>query len=115
MRALCGQPGFDRVTRGLDRGSDQNRNSEQLFLLAPRLTGGFHVGTEVGGERELLPRPISLVTVIWPFISDTNRETIARPRPVPPKRRVVEETAWAKGKKIELNLSVEIPCPLSVR
>lgn len=38
---------------------------------------------------------------------------MTRPRPVPPKRRVVEESPWLKGRKRRLMRSPGIPIPVS--
>src|SRR2546422_5713073 len=48
----------------------------------------------------LLPRPGSLSTQVWPSISSTRRAEIERPRPVPPCRRAVERSACAKASKM---------------
>ena len=40
------------------------------------------------------PLPSSLITEIWPPISWASSRQIARPRPVPPYWRVVDESAW---------------------
>jgi hypothetical protein len=42
------------------------------------------------------------------------RSTIASPRPLPPYLRVVEESAWAKGEKIEVSFSGSMPMPVSL-
>ncbi|MOA55451.1 hypothetical protein D3C78_1792450 [compost metagenome] len=46
---------------------------------------------------KILPLPGVLATVISPSISVARRLQMARPRPLPPKRRVVEDSAWVKG------------------
>ncbi len=38
---------------------------------------------------------------------------MAKPRPVPPNRRLVEESAWVKGAKILANFSGAMPIPVS--
>lgn len=43
------------------------------------------------------PFPASLSTVMSPRMSSLSRRVIARPRPVPPKRRVVDASAYVKG------------------
>ena len=48
----------------------------------------------------VLPLPTSLSTQMRPPISSTSCGEMARPRPVPPNRRVVELSAWLKASKI---------------
>src|SRR5262249_28729293 len=43
------------------------------------------------------PLPDSLVTVTSPPIMRTSLRVMARPSPVPPKRRAVRESAWVKS------------------
>ena len=38
---------------------------------------------------------------------------MASPSPVPPNRRLVEESAWVKGAKIVSNFSAAMPMPVS--
>ena len=45
----------------------------------------------------VLPSPTWLRTVISPPMRRTSRRQIARPSPVPPKRRVVDVSAWREG------------------
>jgi hypothetical protein len=63
---------------------------------------------------KVLPRPTTLVAVMVPFIASTRRRTMASPRPVPPKRRVVEASAWVKGWKSRSSTCGLMPMPLSV-
>ncbi len=49
----------------------------------------------------------------WPSISSTSCLTIARPRPVPPNRRVVESSAWMNGSNICSSRSASMPMPVS--
>jgi hypothetical protein len=44
-------------------------------------------------KKNVDPKPGSLSTEIWPFIKCTSWREIARPKPVPPKRRVVDMSA----------------------
>ena len=48
----------------------------------------------------VLPRPGSLATVSCPPIIRTRRRQMPRPRPVPPKRLVVDESACVKSSKM---------------
>ena len=61
----------------------------------------------------VLPLPTSLSTQIRPPISSTSRVEMASPRPVPPYRRVVEPSAWAKASKMRCCLSCGMPMPVS--
>ena len=57
------------------------------------------------------PEPISLVTVISPPIKSDRFLQIARPSPVPPKRRVVELSAWEKAPNSFSWASADMPMP----
>jgi hypothetical protein len=59
------------------------------------------------------PSPTRLSTPIWPPINSTSRLQIASPRPVPPKRLVVEASACEKRSNRRLTDSAEMPMPLS--
>lgn len=59
------------------------------------------------------PRPTELSTRIPPPISATRSRAIVVPRPVPPKRRLIEASAWTKGSKIRSRRSGAIPIPVS--
>ena len=41
------------------------------------------------------------------------RAEIVKPSPVPPYLRVVDESAWVKGEKIDVYFSAGIPMPVS--
>ena len=64
-------------------------------------------------NQKVLPRAGSLSTSISPPISSMSRRQMTSPRPVPPKRRVVEPSAWLKGWKRRVHASGEIPIPVS--
>jgi hypothetical protein len=61
----------------------------------------------------VLPRPASLSIAIRPPIKATSRDEIVRPRPVPPKRRVVEPSACENGSKMSCCFSGGTPIPVS--
>ena len=61
----------------------------------------------------VLPLPSSLSTPRRPPIASTSRDEIVKPNPVPPKRRVVELSAWAKAEKMLPSRSGEMPRPVS--
>ena len=61
----------------------------------------------------MLPSPGWLSTRMCPPIKLTSRCEMAKPRPVPPNRRVVEESAWVNGAKIVSNFSAAMPMPVS--
>ena len=61
----------------------------------------------------MLPTPAWLSTHRWPSIISAKLCEIVRPRPVPPYRRVEEESACEKASKIDFCLSAGIPIPLS--
>ena len=59
------------------------------------------------------PAPCSLCRPISPPISSTSCFEMARPRPVPPKRRVVEASACVNASNREPALSGAMPMPVS--
>ena len=59
------------------------------------------------------PWPGALWTPMVPPMSCTRRELMASPRPEPPKRRVVEESAWVKRSKMRVRASASMPMPVS--
>ena len=65
-------------------------------------------------KRKVLPLFSTLSTQMVPPISSTRRLAIARPRPVPPNLRVVEESAWEKFSKMVASFSCGMPMPVSV-
>ncbi len=60
-----------------------------------------------------LPSPFRLVTVISPFSSAASLLEMDSPRPVPPKLRVVDPSAWVKGLNSLASTSGAIPMPVS--
>ena len=60
------------------------------------------------------PAPGVLSTDTSPPISWARRRTIERPRPVPPKRRVVELSAWEKGWNSRACCASFMPMPVSL-
>ena len=64
-------------------------------------------------NQNVLPLPGSLSTPISPPISSTSRLQIASPRPVPPKRRLVEASAWENASNRRPSCSSVIPMPVS--
>ena len=69
---------------------------EWQLPLAAVMAGAHCIAIEVQESRiqKRLPLPGSLSTWISPPISSISRRVIASPRPVPPKRRVVDPSAW---------------------
>jgi len=57
------------------------------------------------------PLPTSLITPMFPPISSTSNFEMARPRPVPPKERVLELSAWVNWEKILFCWSTGMPIP----
>ena len=64
-------------------------------------------------KRNVLPTPSPLSTQMRPRIISTSCCEIARPKPVPPKRREVELSTWLKESKICACLSGGMPIPVS--
>ena len=87
------------------------RSSSSRTSQAGRaLVIGCFSGT-VNQNRE--PAPGVLSTPISPPIKCTNRREMANPSPVPPKRRLVELSAWVKESKILAWTSGAMPMPVS--
>ena len=63
---------------------------------------------------KVLPSCGVLSTQMRPPIRSTSVDEMARPRPVPPNRRVVDPSACRNGWKISCCLSFEMPMPLSL-
>ena len=64
-------------------------------------------------NQKSVPRPVSEDTPMRPPINSTMRLQIARPRPVPPYRRVVEASAWLKAVNSRSTASGRMPMPVS--
>ena len=64
-------------------------------------------------NQNVLPSPGRLLKPSSPAISETSRLLIASPRPVPPKRRVVEVSACSKASNSRDWASSSIPTPVS--
>ena len=62
---------------------------------------------------KVLPTPGSLSSRICPPINSTSRSEMVRPRPVPPCLRVVDMSAWVKGRKSLPTCSGVMPMPVS--
>ncbi len=60
----------------------------------------------------------ALAWLLWalmsPPIARTKPRLMVRPRPVAPKRRVVEASACTKGSNTDSNLSAGMPMPVSM-
>ena len=61
----------------------------------------------------VLPRWTSLSTHRRPCMRSTSREAMASPRPLPPKRRVIEASACSKTSKMAFCFSGGMPIPVS--
>ena len=59
------------------------------------------------------PGPTWLVAWNVPPMSSASFLDMAKPRPVPPKRRVTDASAWVKASKMDCSLSSGIPTPVS--
>ena len=80
------------------------------------LTGRLAAAQTSNGTAKAKTLPLStlLVTQMRPPISSTRRLEMVSPRPEPPNRRVVDESAWVKRSKTRASLSPEMPMPVSV-
>ncbi len=66
-----------------------------------------------GSNQNRLPLPGALSTRNSPPIRSTRRLHMNRPRPVPPKRREVDASAWVKPSKMRCCCSALMPMPVS--
>src|SRR5262245_48702117 len=116
----------DRQSRGalLATAAGQCSTAQSDGLGSDRLSGGMAADSQVvavlGSTPEVgrktvnvEPWPGVLSTVMSPPISRQKCRLIARPRPVPPYRRVVEASAWVKGWKSLRICSGVMPMPES--
>ena len=63
---------------------------------------------------KVAPEPGRLLTVTSPSMSSASCLTIERPRPLPPKRRVIELSTCENGLNRRCCCSLEMPMPVSV-
>ena len=82
--------------------------------VARRLGAGGGAVAKSAVKWNVLPRPTSLSTQMRPLIIFTSLALMVRPRPVPPKCRVVDPSAWVKASKIFRCFSGAIPIPVSI-
>ena len=64
--------------------------------------------------RKVDPTLGRLSTMTVPPMRSASSRQIARPSPLPPKRRVVDSSAWVKGSKIFSMVAASIPMPVSL-
>src|SRR3972149_11909325 len=62
---------------------------------------------------KVLPLFSTLSTQILPPMRLTNCDEMESPNPVPPKRRVVDRSAWLKDWKMNFCFSAGMPIPVS--
>ena len=83
--------------------------------------GGTAVAVDVGAvtvargssTTKVLPTPAALDTEIVPPICWVSPRAMARPSPVPPKRRVVDASAWVNGWNRRACCASVMPIPVS--
>ena len=93
------------VRRGPNEGGSGMAANASLSPWSPLWKGN--------SNQKVLPWPSSLWTPISPPISSTKRLQIDKPRPVPPKRRLMLASAWVKGANSWASASGAMPMPLS--
>ena len=110
----------DRMIVDHEHARHRRRRAAQRIRAAPARPAAGRRGESAGAARsasvtvKVEPLPGTLSTVTLPPISSASRRTIERPRPVPPKRRVVEESACANGWNSRRRCSSLRPMPVSV-
>ena len=87
--------------------------SWRLRSISSLIAGVRLARRQVRVNQKIEPAPGALITPISPPIISINRLEIAKPKPVPPYCRVVEESAWEKDWKILSWLSESMPMPVS--
>ncbi len=92
--------------------------STRISNAAPSGASGAASGASAAGagasNQNVEPRPGALSAPIWPPIISTSRRLIASPSPVPPYRRVVDASAWAKRWNSAAILASGMPMPVSL-
>jgi hypothetical protein len=73
-----------------------SRRNRPCRARSPAAQLGFARDRQRQVKRKVVPLPIVDSTPISPPIWSMMRLQIASPRPVPPKRRLIEESAWAE-------------------
>ncbi len=119
------------ITRSTSRGSSRAFRNRALVELSsaarirsrrssPRVSGLVRAcasGAAAQGSGRSQPNsepfPGSLITHSFPPISRTSSRQTGRPRPAPPKLRVLELSAWAKRSKMRSCWSAAMPGPVS--
>ncbi len=96
------------IAMPVEEPSTASRTDIQVSPLAPLQTSA---GTSM---MKVEPSPGTLSAQIRPPIISVNRCARVRPRPVPPKSRVVESSACENSLKISPSFSYGMPIPVSV-
>ena len=75
---------------------------------------GRSTSGSVSSNQNVLPTPGSLVDADLPPISSTSWRVMASPRPVPPKRRVIDPSACSKARNRRSSAAGSMPMPVSI-
>ena len=108
------------TTRSSDGGKCQLLDSTCSTVSSEAKTSsGDNIGTSLRSScgivtKNVLPSPGTLLTIIFPPIASDSFLEIDKPRPVPPKRRVIETSACVKASKIVACCCSLIPIPVSL-
>ena len=97
--------------------STSSSRTGRCSSTAEAASGGAARARAVGrvtSNQKVEPSPSRLLTPTSPPISSTIRLQMASPRPVPPKRRETETSAWVKRSKTLGSCSAGMPTPVSV-
>ena len=95
------------------RSLDQCGKFARFFVLTASVAGLTRAIAKMLLKRKQVPTPGVLSSEMLPPISSTSCRQMARPRPVPPKRRVMLLSACAKGANRLLWCSGGMPMPVS--
>ena len=108
--------GNQAVGRVVLRHQDPQPRRRRRFGSAPpgpASAGGLAASCSITSKRNVLPTPGWLSTAIAPPISSTSRRQIARPSPLPPKRREIEPSIWVNSSNMRSIARQPMPMPLS--
>ena len=92
---VAGSAGWSGCRRRRARGRPASRSVRRGRDATP----GSPASSIGSVNQNVLPSPGSLSTPMLPPIASTSCREMARPRPVPPNLRVVDESAWEKASK----------------
>ena len=89
------------------------RGRKRCGQVLPRLLRSRLIAVTGMRARKRDPRPSRLSALTTPLIRSQSRLVMARPNPVPPKRREVELSLWTNGRNSAERVEGAMPGPVS--